>query len=54
MELNIGDTIQVGDKQGVINSTLTLKGEEEPLGVWVKLDNSVKYYTVEEIRDKLW
>lgn len=50
MELNIGDTVQIGDKQGVVNSTLTLKGEEELLGVWVEFDNAVKYYTIEEIR----
>ena len=51
-EYKAGDEIIIDGKTGVIDSTFRFAEDDSLLGVWVKFDKEVKYYTLEELKDK--
>ena len=47
----IGDKITIDGKQGVIDSLFSLQDDNSLLGAWVKFNNDVKYYTIQELNN---
>ena len=50
-EYKSGDKITIDGKQGIIDSTFIFE-DGSILGAWVKFDNGVKYYTIDELNNK--
>ena len=50
-EYKAGDEITIDGKTGVIDSTFIFAEDDSLLGVWVKFDKEVKYYTIEELNN---